>query len=60
MWLRRGDGHRARRFGPAIAEQSLSLLAKIADFQQLEDLGDQLLLTADGTAWLQVLREASA
>jgi hypothetical protein len=49
-----------RRFGPAIAEQSAPLLAKIADLQQLEDLGDQLLLTADGTAWLQALRAASA
>ncbi len=48
-----------RRFGPVIAEQSVPLLAKLVDLQQLEELGDQLLLSADGAAWLQALREAS-
>lgn len=49
-----------RRFGPAIAEQSAPLLAQIVDLQQLEDLGDQLLLSANGAAWLEALRSASA
>ncbi|WP_373508681.1 transposase [Thiocapsa sp.] len=39
-----------RRFGPVIAEQSAPLLAKIVDLQQLEELDDQLLLSADGGA----------
>ncbi len=48
-----------RRFGPVIADQSAPVLAQIVDFQQLEELGDQLLVSSDGTEWLQALREVS-
>ncbi len=48
-----------RRFGPVITEQSTPLLARILDLQQLEELGDQLLVRQDGAEWLQALREAS-
>ena len=47
------------RFGPAIAEQTVPLLALIVDLQRLEELGDQLLLCADGEAWLVQVRAAS-
>ena len=47
-----------RRFGPVTAEQSEPLLAKIVDLQQFEELGDQLLLSADGEEWLRQVREA--
>lgn len=46
-----------RRFGPDIAAQAESLLAAIADPQQLEDLGESLLDSPDGHAWLQALRQ---
>ncbi len=49
-----------RRFGPAIAEQSAPLLARIIDLQQLEELGDQLLLSSNGEEWLRHVREADA
>lgn len=49
-----------RRFGPEIAEQSALLLAGLSDLQQLEELGDQLLLSPDGAAWLSHLREADS
>ncbi|MFB1488896.1 MULTISPECIES: transposase [unclassified Thiocapsa] len=45
-----------RRFGPTIAEQTQPLLARIADLQTLEDLGDQLLISPDGDDWLQAVR----
>lgn len=44
------------RFGTAIAEQTTPLLARIVDLQRLEELGDQLLLCADGEAWLVQVR----
>lgn len=46
------------RFGPAVAEQTAPLLARIVDLQRLEELGDQLLLCADGEAWLFQVRAA--
>lgn len=49
-----------RRFGPVIAEQSAPLLARIIDLQQLEELGDQLLLSSNGEEWLRHVREADA
>jgi len=49
-----------RRFGPAIAEQSAPWLAQIRDLGALEALGDQLLVLADGDAWLSALRERAA
>jgi hypothetical protein len=45
-----------RRFGPTIAEQTQPLLARIADLQTLEDLGDQLLISPDGADWLRAVR----
>jgi len=45
-----------RRFGPAIATQTEPLLAGINDLQQLEDLGDQLLISPDGEDWLRAVR----
>ncbi|WPL15270.1 putative transposase [Thiorhodovibrio winogradskyi] len=45
-----------RRFSPEIAEQSQPLLAQISDLDQLEELGDQLLLSPDGDAWLAQLK----
>lgn len=47
------------RFGPAMAEQTAPLLARIVDLQRLEELGDQLLICADGEAWLVQVRAAS-
>ena len=47
-----------RRFGPAIAAQAEPLLAAIAIPEQLEELGELLLACADGTTWLQALRQA--
>jgi predicted transposase YdaD len=44
-----------RRFGSEIAERSEPLLARISDLEQLEELGDQLLLSADGKVWLSEL-----
>ena len=46
------------RFGAAIAEETAPLLARIVDLQRLEELGDQLLLCADGEAWLMQVRAA--
>ena len=45
-----------RRFGPTIATQTEPLLARINDLQQLEDLGDQLLISPDGEDWLRAVR----
>ena len=47
------------RFGAAVAEQTAPLLARVVDLQRLEELGDQLLLCADGEAWLVQVRAAS-
>lgn len=47
-----------RRFGPAIAEQTQPLLAGIHDLRQLEELGDQLLLSQDDEDWLGAVRKA--
>jgi hypothetical protein len=47
-----------RRFGPNIAAEAEPLLAAIADLHQLEELGDLLLASPDGAAWLQALRQA--
>ena len=47
-----------RRFGPAVADRTAPLLARIVDLQRLEELGDQLLLCADGEAWLAQARIA--
>jgi hypothetical protein len=47
-----------RRFGPKIAAEAEPLLATITDLQQLEELGDLLLSSPDGPAWLQALRQA--
>ncbi|NEV63254.1 Rpn family recombination-promoting nuclease/putative transposase [Thiorhodococcus minor] len=49
-----------RRFGATIAEQTRPLLARITDLQRLEELADQLLISADGDDWLQAVRSASA
>ncbi len=49
-----------RRFGPTVAEQTQPLLACIADLQTLEDLGDQLLISPDGSHCLQAVRSMSA
>ena len=49
-----------RRFGPAIAEQTEPMLARIDNLQQLEDFGDQLLLSQDGEGWLGVVRKAGS
>jgi hypothetical protein len=46
-----------RRFGPAIGDQSAPWLAHIRDLGALEELGDQLLILADGGAWLSAVRE---
>jgi hypothetical protein len=46
------------RFGTAVAEETVPLLARIVDLQRLEELGDQLLLCADGEAWLVQVRAA--
>lgn len=48
-----------KRFGAEVAEQSLSLLERIDDPQRLEELGEQLLDSADGDAWLQALRNVA-
>ena len=48
------------RFGPAIAEQTEPMLARIDNLQQLEDFGDQLLLSQDGAVWLGVVRKAGS
>ena len=47
------------RFGAAVAEQTAPLLARVVDLPRLEELGDQLLLCADGEAWLVQARAAS-
>ena len=47
-----------RRFGPKIAAEAEPLLTTITDLQQLEELGDLLLSSPDGPAWLQALRQA--
>ncbi len=49
-----------RRFGATTAEQTQPLLARISDLGQLEELGDQLLVCADGDEWMQTLRSAGA
>lgn len=48
------------RFGAAAAEQTAPLLARITDLQQLEELGDHLLTSADGDDWLQAVRNICA
>jgi len=48
-----------KRFGAQVAEQSMPLLERITDPQPLEDLGEQLLDSVDGDAWLQALRNAA-
>jgi hypothetical protein len=37
----------------------MPLLERITDPQPLEDLGEQLLDSVDGDAWLQALRNAA-
>ena len=49
-----------RRFGPAIADRSAPWLARIRDLGALEELGDQLLILAEGDAWLRAVREIGA
>ncbi|WP_245232528.1 Rpn family recombination-promoting nuclease/putative transposase [Thiorhodococcus minor] len=49
-----------RRFGATTAERTKPLLARITDLQQLEDLAEQLLISADGDDWLQALRDICA
>lgn len=49
-----------RRFGPAIAEQTEPMLAHIDNLRQLEDFGDQLLLSQDGEDWLDAVRKAGS
>ena len=49
-----------RRFGAAVADQTAPLLARISDLEQLEELGDQLLISADGDEWLQAVRSTCA
>ncbi len=49
-----------RRFGPKTAEQAEPLLARIADLQALEDLGDQLLISPDGDDWLRAVQSTRA
>jgi flagellar biosynthesis/type III secretory pathway protein FliH len=49
-----------RRFGAAVAEQTERLLARVTDLQQLEELGDQLFLSADGKDWLGAVRRAGS
>ncbi len=49
-----------RRFGPAIADRSAPWLARIRDLGALEELGDQLLIFADGEGWLRAVREIGA
>ena len=49
-----------RRFGLAIAERSAPWLARIRDLGALEELGDQLLILADGEGWLRAVREIDA
>lgn len=49
-----------RRFGSTVAQQTEPLLARIADLRTLEDLGDQLLISADGNAWLLAVHNSSA
>jgi hypothetical protein len=46
-----------RRFGPAIADRSAPWLARIRDLGAPEELGDQLLILADGDCWLRAVRE---
>ena len=46
-----------RRFGDAIATQAEPLVSAIDDLQQLEELGDLLLTSPNGEAWLQALRQ---
>ncbi len=45
-----------RRFGPAVAERSAPLLARVVAPEALEFLGDAVLDTTDGEAWLAELR----
>ena len=47
------------RFGNQAADQSDPLLARIADPEQLDDLAEVLLASADTDAWLQALRDAA-
>ncbi len=49
-----------RLFGTTTAEQTELLLARITDLQQLEELGDQLLTSANGDDWLQAVRNICA
>jgi len=49
-----------KRFGSEVADQSQPLLARIADAQTLEDLGEALLDSADDAAWLRILGKAAA
>ena len=45
-----------RRFGPVIGDQSAPWLGRIRDLGVLEELGDQLLILADGDTWLRAVR----
>ncbi|MDX1607000.1 MAG: hypothetical protein R3202_12460, partial [Candidatus Competibacterales bacterium] len=45
-----------KRFGAEVAEQSAPLLDCIDDPRRLEDLGEALLDSADGAAWLDALK----
>jgi len=49
-----------KRFGTEVAERSQPLLERIDDPQRLEELGEQLLDSVDGDAWLQALRNAAS
>lgn len=45
-----------KRFGAEVAEQSAPLLDRIDAPERLEDLGEVLLDSADGVAWLDALK----
>jgi len=48
-----------KRFGPEVAGQSQPLLERITEAQPLEDLGEALLDSPDGTTWLQILSDTA-
>jgi hypothetical protein len=48
-----------KRFGPEVAGQSRPFLERITDAQPLEDLGEALLDSPDGTTWLRILGDTA-
>jgi hypothetical protein len=48
-----------RRFGEAIATQSISALERIEELTVFEDLGEELFDCADETAWLARLQSVA-